>query len=97
LTAPLHQLSLLDERITQMQAAMDELAERASLKAEIDQHQALASPVRRIPQDVLEAIFAICLPVANNALIDAREAPLLLGNICSYWRGVTHSMPTCGR
>ncbi|KAJ7701444.1 hypothetical protein B0H17DRAFT_924670, partial [Mycena rosella] len=95
LTAPLEQLSLLDERIEQMQATMDELfAERASLKAEIDQHEALISPVRRIPQDVLEAIFAACLPVENNALIDAREAPLLLGHICSYWRGVAHSMPT---
>ncbi|KAJ7701431.1 hypothetical protein B0H17DRAFT_924564 [Mycena rosella] len=46
LTSPLYQLSLLDEQIAQMQAAMDKLAaECALLKGEIDQHQALISPI----------------------------------------------------
>ncbi|KAJ6583996.1 hypothetical protein DFH09DRAFT_1144002 [Mycena vulgaris] len=95
LTEPLQQLSLLDERIAQLQAAVDKLVtERAALKDEIDRHGALISPVRRIPQDILESIFSASLPTKHNALIDAREAPLLLGHVCSYWRGVAHSMLT---
>ncbi|KAJ6583997.1 hypothetical protein DFH09DRAFT_1144003 [Mycena vulgaris] len=95
LTEPFRQLSLLDERIAQLQAAVNELlAERATLKDEIDRYRALISPVRRIPQDVLEGIFFACLPTHHNSLINAREAPLLLGHICSYWRCVAHSMPT---
>ncbi|KAJ7078581.1 hypothetical protein B0H15DRAFT_860190 [Mycena belliarum] len=95
LIEPLQQLALLDDRIARMQEAMDELiAERAWLKGEIEDHKALISPIRRVPQDVLETIFTACLPKAHNALINAREAPLLLGHICSYWQGVAHSMPT---
>ncbi|KAJ7780747.1 hypothetical protein DFH07DRAFT_439107 [Mycena maculata] len=94
LTEPLRQLSLLDERLVQMQAAMDELTvQRASLKDEIDQHKALISPVRRIPQDILEEIFLSCLPTRQYMLIDARQAPLLLGHICRHWRAISHSIP----
>ncbi|KAJ7080531.1 hypothetical protein C8R44DRAFT_539592, partial [Mycena epipterygia] len=67
--------------------------QRISLKDEIDGYKALISPARCIPQDVLEEIFFSCLPTTHNALINAREAPLLLGHICSYWRGISHSMP----
>ncbi|KAJ7439221.1 hypothetical protein FB451DRAFT_1302670 [Mycena latifolia] len=94
LVEPLQQLALLEERITQMQEVMNKLiAEHAALEAEIKEHTALLSPIRRIPQDILETIFVACLPTAHNAIISAREAPLLLGHICSYWRGVAHSMP----
>ncbi|KAJ7143562.1 hypothetical protein C8R43DRAFT_1237889 [Mycena crocata] len=94
LAEPLQQLAVLDERIAQMQAALDAvIAERASLKDEINLHKALISPFRRIPQDILEEIFISCLPIRHNALVNAREAPLLLGHVCSYWRAVSHSMP----
>ncbi|KAJ6508063.1 hypothetical protein DFH09DRAFT_1199240 [Mycena vulgaris] len=95
LTEPLQRLSLLDERIAQLQEAINALVpERTSLNDEIERHQALISPARRIPQDVLEVIFAACLPTTHDAIISATEAPLLLGHICSYWRSVAHSMPT---
>ncbi|KAJ7439206.1 hypothetical protein FB451DRAFT_1059801, partial [Mycena latifolia] len=95
LIEPLQQLAVLDEHITRMQEAMNELiAERAALEAEIKEHKALLSPIRRIPQDIPETIFAACLPTAHNAIINAGEAPLLLGHICSYWRSVAHSMST---
>ncbi|KAJ7439210.1 hypothetical protein FB451DRAFT_1570042 [Mycena latifolia] len=75
---PLQQLAVLDE----------------PLEAEIKEHKALLSPIRRIPQDILETVFVACLPTAHNAIINVREVPLLLGHICSYWRSVAHSMPT---
>ncbi|KAJ7439218.1 hypothetical protein FB451DRAFT_1570050 [Mycena latifolia] len=69
------------------------IAEHAALEAEIKEHNVLLSPIRRIPQNILERIFVACLPTTHNAIISAREAPLLLGHICSYWRSVAHSMP----
>ncbi|KAJ7913573.1 hypothetical protein B0H13DRAFT_1612457 [Mycena leptocephala] len=61
------------------------------LKEDIDAHIALASPIRRLPE-ILQEIFLSRLPTKHNAVIDTREAPLLLGYICSYWR-VSYAMP----
>ncbi|KAJ7845374.1 hypothetical protein B0H14DRAFT_974879 [Mycena olivaceomarginata] len=47
-------------------------------------------PLRRIPQDILLAIF----PSEHNTLIDPAEAPLLLGRICRHWRDVVYTTPT---
>ncbi|KAJ6508274.1 hypothetical protein C8R45DRAFT_966808 [Mycena sanguinolenta] len=77
-----------------MEIALNQLKEQhASLKAPIDAHKALISPMRCIPQDVLLEIFFACLPSEHNALIDPAEAPLVLGHICRHWREVAHSTP----
>ncbi|KAF7367746.1 hypothetical protein MSAN_00838500 [Mycena sanguinolenta] len=65
----------------------------AKIQAQIDEMEALISPMRHIPDDVLRAIFFACLPTAHNALIDIAEAPLLLGRICRRWRAVSYSTP----
>ncbi|KAJ6585408.1 hypothetical protein B0H19DRAFT_926198, partial [Mycena capillaripes] len=88
------ELARLDAQIDDMQAVLDQLrAKRGALKEEIGAHKALVSPMRFIPQDVLQEIFTSCLPTKHNALIDPRCAPLLLGFICRNWRKVAHSTP----
>ncbi|KAJ7845406.1 hypothetical protein B0H14DRAFT_2511020 [Mycena olivaceomarginata] len=90
---PADELARVEARIEKMEIALSQLKElRASLKTPMDAHLALISPLRRIPQDVLLAIFS-CLPSEHNALIDPAEAPLLLGRICRHWRDVTYSTP----
>ncbi|KAJ7143558.1 hypothetical protein C8R43DRAFT_953995 [Mycena crocata] len=82
------------DELAQINVLIDQLiAKPTSLKAEIDAHVALMSPIRRVPTVVLQEIFAACLPTAHNALIDPHEAPMLLGRICSRWRSVAYSTP----
>ncbi|KAJ7364909.1 hypothetical protein DFH08DRAFT_1073427 [Mycena albidolilacea] len=91
---PTDELARVEARIEEMEIVLSQLKElRASLKTPIDAHRTLISPLRRIPQDVLLAIFSSCLPSEHNALIDPAEAPLLLGRICRHWRDVTYTTP----
>ncbi|KAJ7133614.1 hypothetical protein C8R44DRAFT_611447, partial [Mycena epipterygia] len=91
---PLDQLARLDTEIDEMQAVLDQLkAKRHLLKEGIEDYRTLSSPMRRIPRDVLQEIFISCIPTKHNAVIHPREAPMLLGRVCSYWRNVAHSTP----
>ncbi|KAJ7437756.1 hypothetical protein FB451DRAFT_1305118 [Mycena latifolia] len=74
----------------QLQKALDE---RVRLRAYIDAHRALISPVRRLPVDVIQKIFIACLPTRRNCVMSAAEAPVLLGRICSSWRTISLSTP----
>ncbi|KAJ7913531.1 hypothetical protein B0H13DRAFT_2271113 [Mycena leptocephala] len=94
LVEPVDELARMDTQIEEMEFALGQLREkRASLKAPIEAHRALISPIRCIPQDVLLEIFFSCLPSAHDALIDPAEAPMLLGRICGHWRRVAYSTP----
>ncbi|KAF7376685.1 hypothetical protein MSAN_00085500 [Mycena sanguinolenta] len=94
LVEPLSRLRSLDDRIAHLQKAIDELAqERTGVKAYVDAHQALLSPIRRLPLDILQEIFVACLPTHRNCVMSAGEAPVLLGRICSSWRDLCLSTP----
>ncbi|KAF7376684.1 hypothetical protein MSAN_00085400 [Mycena sanguinolenta] len=94
LVEPLSRLRSLDDRIADLQKAIDELAqERAGVKTYVDAHQALLSPIRRLPLDILQEIFVACLPTHRNCVMSASEAPVLLGRICSSWRALALSSP----
>ncbi|KAJ7140792.1 hypothetical protein C8R44DRAFT_761894 [Mycena epipterygia] len=87
-------LQRLDDEIADLQKAIDKLAEeRASLDAYVEAHKALISPVRRLPLDVIQEIFVACIPTHRNCVMSAREAPVLLGRICSSWRAISLSTP----
>ncbi|KAK1228495.1 hypothetical protein PQX77_008474 [Marasmius sp. AFHP31] len=76
----------------------DKLAELQSRKAEletfINQHLALKSPMRRMPEDILRGVFEMCLPEDRLPARDLTEAPLLLTTVCRSWRAVAISTPT---
>ncbi|KAF8201289.1 hypothetical protein K438DRAFT_1821740 [Mycena galopus ATCC 62051] len=94
LVEPTLRLQELDGEITKLQKALDRLAEeRDSLSAYVASHQALLSPVRRLPLDTIQDIFIACLPTHRNCVMSASEAPLLLGRICSSWRTISLSTP----
>lgn len=83
----LHMLPEPEEPLSGMKGDIDDLVQH------IDQHRALTSPIRRIPQEILQEIFIHCLPTNRNAIMSAREAPLTLGRVCSSWRSISISTP----
>ncbi|KAF8138028.1 hypothetical protein K438DRAFT_1543783, partial [Mycena galopus ATCC 62051] len=94
LVEPLSRLQSLDNRIAELQNAIDELAKkRATVSAYVDAHRALISPIRRFPLDMLQEIFVACLPTHRNCVMSATESPVLLGRICSSWRTISLSTP----
>ncbi|KAJ7512827.1 hypothetical protein B0H11DRAFT_1843221 [Mycena galericulata] len=87
-------LKRLDDEITGMQNTINKLiGERESLGAYVQAHAALISPTRRLPLDIIQEIFVACLPTHRNCVMSAREAPVLLGRICSSWRAISLSTP----
>ncbi|KAJ7473352.1 hypothetical protein FB451DRAFT_1249075 [Mycena latifolia] len=94
LVEPTHQLERLDAEMATMQMALDKLAEeRDRLATYVAEHKALISPVRRLPLDIIQEIFIACMPTHRNCVMTAREAPVLLGRICSAWRNISLSTP----
>ncbi|KAJ7140962.1 hypothetical protein C8R44DRAFT_658746, partial [Mycena epipterygia] len=94
LVEPILRLQRLDDEIADMQKAIDKLTEdRDNLGAYVEAHKALISPVRRLTFDVIQEIFVACLSMHRNCVMSAREAPVLLGRICSSWRAISLSTP----
>ncbi|KAJ7464695.1 hypothetical protein B0H11DRAFT_2050770 [Mycena galericulata] len=87
LIEPVREMTRLDEEIVRL------VAKRDALKETIDAHQALTSPVRRLPKDIMQVIFISCLPTKHNALLSADHAPLLLCRVCRSWRDLAISLP----
>ncbi|KAF8200047.1 hypothetical protein K438DRAFT_1823110 [Mycena galopus ATCC 62051] len=76
LVEPRLRLNRLDAEIAVLRKALDKLAdERDTLNTYVEAHAALMSPVRRLPIDIIEAIFVSCLPTHRNCVMSAQEAP----------------------
>ncbi|KAJ7466937.1 hypothetical protein FB451DRAFT_1259586 [Mycena latifolia] len=94
LIEPTLRLKRLTDEIADMQKAIDKLREEwNSLGVYVEAHKALISPVRRLPLDIIQEIFVACIPPQRNCVMSAREAPVLLGRICSAWRAISLSTP----
>ena len=88
------ELSQLNAKITEMKTALMQISKtRDGLQAAANQHQALISPLRRLPPELLQVIFVCCLPLHRNAVMHSSEAPVLLGRVCSEWRRISLSTP----
>ena len=88
------ELSQLNAKITEMRTALMQVARtRDRLQAAANQHQALISPLRRLPPELLQVIFVCCLPLHRNAVMHSSEAPVLLGRVCSEWRRISLYTP----
>ncbi|KAF8157341.1 hypothetical protein K438DRAFT_1479009, partial [Mycena galopus ATCC 62051] len=59
---------------------------RDQLEDFIDAHMALVSPVRRLPDEVMQEVFLATRPSTRNPALSSDEAPLLLCRICRSWR-----------
>ncbi|KAJ6537312.1 hypothetical protein DFH09DRAFT_1178439 [Mycena vulgaris] len=94
LVEPTLRLERLDNEIAVMRKALENLTdERDGLNAYVAGHKALISPVRRLPIDIIQEIFAACMPTHRNCVMSAREAPVLLGRICGSWRTLSLATP----
>lgn len=89
LKQPQLELDALSEELRQLQSAVIKLqAKQRRLRKDIQPLQAITSPVRRLPDDILQEIFLWCLPKEHYPTLDPLEAPLVLTHLCRRWRFV---------
>ncbi|KAF7376131.1 hypothetical protein MSAN_00028000 [Mycena sanguinolenta] len=94
LEEPRKEAAALSAEIERLRALIHQLIQkRDNLEGFIHAHEALVSPVRRLPADIMAEIFAACMPPDRNAIMSAAEAPLLLCRVCRAWRDVALSTP----
>ena len=87
----------VENEIIRLRRSLTELEDyRDQLYDNLTRHQAVLSPVRKIPPEILAEIFlhaaegsSVVWPRQNGSI----EMPMLLGRICSYWRTITLSLP----
>ncbi|KAJ7437761.1 hypothetical protein FB451DRAFT_1305133 [Mycena latifolia] len=84
--------TLLVRPTLRMQPLDDDIA-GLPIRAYMDAHTTLISPVQRVPLEITQEIFAACLPEHRSCIMNTREAPILLGCICSSWRTISLSTP----
>ncbi|KAJ7655920.1 hypothetical protein B0H17DRAFT_878178, partial [Mycena rosella] len=63
------------------------------LGAYVAEHKALTSPVRQLLLDILQEIFAACMPTHRNCVMSARRLLSWAVHICSAWRAISLSTP----
>jgi len=85
----------IDEEIGDITTQLEKLSkEKEDLDRQIKAHRLLISPARCLSPDVIRRIFFYCLPSDRNPVLSSREAPLLLGHICSQWRHIVLATPS---
>ncbi|KAJ6504723.1 hypothetical protein C8R47DRAFT_156240 [Mycena vitilis] len=84
---PRAEIERIDRKIAQLKAR------RRGLSKYVAEHEALISPMRQLPSDVIREIFMACVPSEENPVLSIQTAPLLLGRICSQWRAIALSTP----
>lgn len=83
----------VDQEILRMRAELDGLiAKREALHNYAEAHKGAISPLRRLPVEILSAIFVECLPHFPSPLSNL-DAPLLTQRVCRMWKDVTRSTP----
>ncbi|KAK7040892.1 hypothetical protein VNI00_009488 [Paramarasmius palmivorus] len=93
LEQPKEKLHTLNDEVTQLQASLaNAIARRDAMQRHIEAHQALLSPFRHLPMDVVREIFVHCLP-EPLPVRSTSEAPLLLTLVCKSWRQLALTTP----
>jgi len=77
-------MHLLGEKEAYLQGLLSEvLHEMTQLNGTIQQHRALLSPARQLPNELLERIFLLCLP--EGSMVHRQ-----LSHVCRRWRTFVH-------
>ncbi|PBK67183.1 hypothetical protein ARMSODRAFT_321657 [Armillaria solidipes] len=89
-----HLTALLTGQCSQLLAKeASQLSERhKSLTQYVSNCRSLLAPIRRLPRDVLEIVFAF-VPSSESSL-NTRSAPWSLAHICYAWRDIVLSTPS---
>lgn len=94
LSEPVLTSQKLQGDISHIQGFLDDTLQRRSfLQDSIILHQRLLSPFRCLPDDIIQEIFLFCLPTGHNALMNLRDAPLLLCRVCRRWKAIAYQSP----
>lgn len=87
----------LDFEIDQVRILLDKLMlQRDGVQQDIEAHEALLSPARRIFPEILGEIFERCLsPIDHREILQPfyLQPPILFTRVCSAWRRVALSSP----
>lgn len=87
-------LALLTGEITRYENLLRDLhTRRLHSVAQIALHRIAASPLRKLPTEVLCNIFMHCVPNGIELPMDRFSAPWILGQVCSRWREVALGSP----
>lgn len=89
------ELSTFAEEIELARAQVQRLEQqRDQVKGVVEELEALVSPVRRMPTDIMARVFEHCTWDQTAPRADPRVAPLLLGQVCRSWRYLLFSLPS---
>lgn len=67
--------------------------EFADTRLTLDKLEALLSPIRLLPMEVIREIFTHCLEVNNYDHVGSISIPLFLTHVCSSWRTIAINKP----
>ncbi|KAJ6580827.1 hypothetical protein B0H19DRAFT_894028, partial [Mycena capillaripes] len=92
-------LARLDDEIAELRVTLEQLeTDRVSLLNYRTRNNAILSPLRRIPTELLSEIFQWTLPSLNDQWmrnrLDMADSPWVLTRISSRWRAVSLSTPS---
>ncbi|KAF7317338.1 F-box domain-containing protein [Mycena chlorophos] len=94
LSAPQTELADIQAEMKRLQTAFKALSvQRDRLRRFVRSHEALISPMRRMPPEILQMIFVYSLPRSRNCAISHKEGPMLLGRVCRAWRALVLATP----
>lgn len=94
LTEPRAHVEEVDKEIKRITQRLERLQrERQAYQKYIDDHEAVLSPIRRVPLEILQCIFLRCLPTKHNGVMTSQQAPILLTHVCRDWRAAALKMP----
>ncbi|KAF7292126.1 F-box domain-containing protein [Mycena indigotica] len=94
LTTPLAELAGLEEEVARLQVLVEESKIRLKAQKEVaGGYEALISPLRGLPDDLVRAIFLETLPVSRAAAFVADEGPMLLCRVCRAWKELALTTP----
>ncbi|KAF7331332.1 F-box domain-containing protein [Mycena kentingensis (nom. inval.)] len=88
------ELARLEAEVERLQGLLaTATAARDAQKSFTDAHRALLAPIHNVPEDVLRLIFLETLPRNRDAALAPDEGPLLVAQICRFWRNMALNTP----
>ncbi|KAG1747974.1 uncharacterized protein EDB91DRAFT_52462 [Suillus paluster] len=91
----LHEISGLETVMDGIKNLHQQLVEKKDrITQSMNAYKGLASPLWRLPTEVLSQVFDQCIPNVDCLYPSRLEAPMLLTEICRRWREVAVGLPS---
>lgn len=96
LVEPKAELEAVEDDISRLQARLADCQRRKrELISYVEDLDALLSPIRRMPPEIMSRIFELCGDITAHGphAEPSKRAPLLLGSVCRSWRALSIAIP----